>query len=176
MGTGEELGLEDLRLWSLGAWIHALARRDPVPAGGALALATLAGASALAAKTARLSGRPSERWEERAGNLLSEASRDGELYAHAVRGGSAEVRASLEATLGALEEAVCLLQELAPLFSGVGPALAADAAAAERLARAGARTLSVNLAANLEAWAERAPGLDELARRWAELRDRLEAS
>ncbi|MFU8858337.1 MAG: hypothetical protein ACNA8S_15195, partial [Deferrisomatales bacterium] len=88
--------------------------------------------------------------------------------------GAGAVHASLEATLGALGEAVTLLEELAPLFRGLGPALAADAAAAERLARAGAQTLSLNLAANLAAWAGRSPGLDPLARRWSELRARLE--
>lgn len=168
--------MEDLTSCTLGEWVWALARRDPVPAGGALALATLAGAAALAGKAARLSGHPARAWEERAGRFLAEAERDGPLYAAAARGDAEAARASVEATLGALEQAVTLLEDLAPLFDGLSPALAADAAAAERLARAGAQTLSLNLAANLSAWAARDPGLDGLAARWREVRGRLEAA
>lgn len=168
--------MEDLRNCTLGEWVWALARRDPVPAGGALALATLAGASALAAKAARLSGQPSQGWEDRAEGFLSEAERDGPLYAEAARGDADAARTSLEATLGALEEAVSLLEDLAPLFGGLDPSLAADAAAAERLARAGAQTLSLNLAANLSAWSPRDPDLGALARLWHALRDRLESA
>lgn len=168
--------MEDLRNCTLEVWIHALARRDPAPAGGALALATLAGTAALAAKTARLSGGSPRRWEERAERFLTEAQRDGPLYAAAARGGVEAARASLEATLDSLEEALALLDDLAPLFDALSPALAPDAAAAERLARAGAQTLSANLAANLSAWPERVPGLDGLAARWREVRARLEAS
>jgi len=168
--------VEALEEQTLGAWVRALARRDPVPAGGALALATLAGAAALAAKAARLSGRSPGAWEARAEDLLGEAERDGELYLRAVRGGPEGIQASLDASLEALEKAVGVVEDLAPLFTGVSPALAADVAAAERLARAGAQTLSVNLAANLSAWAGRASGLPEAAERWAELRARLEAA
>jgi hypothetical protein len=172
----EQETMKDLQNWSLAEWIGALARRDPVPAGGALALATLAGAAGLAAKAARLSGRPSRGWEDRARRFLAEAERDGPLYAAAARGGADAAKASLGATLDALEEAVCFLEDLAPLFGGLGPALAADAAAAERLARAGAQTLSLNLAANLSAWAARGPDFGTEAQRWLALRDRLEAA
>ncbi len=168
--------MEGLEQQTLGAWVHALARRDPVPAGGALALATLAGAAALAAKAARLSGRPPGPWEERAAEFLREAKRDGELYLQAVRGGAGGIQASLDASLEALEKAVGAIEDLAPLFSGVSPALAADVAAVERLARAGAQILSVNLAANLSGWAGRAPGLPVAAERWTGLRARLEAA
>lgn len=166
--------MEDLRNCTLEEWVRALARRDPVPAGGALALATLAGAAALAAKAARLSGDPSQGWEDRAGRFLAEAERDGPLYAAAARGGADAARASLGATLDALEEAVSLLEDLAPLFGGLGPSLAADAAAAERLARAGAHTLFLNLAANLSAWGARGPDVGAEAQRWLALQDRLE--
>lgn len=168
--------MDALEQQTLGAWVDALARRDPVPAGGALALATLAGAAALAAKAARLSGRSPRPWEARAAALLREAERDGELYLRAVRGGAEAVQASLDASLEALEKAVGVIEDLAPLFSGVSPALAPDVAAAERLARAGAQTLAVNLAANLSAWAGRAPGLPAAAERWSGLRARLEAA
>ncbi|MEW6489457.1 MAG: cyclodeaminase/cyclohydrolase family protein [Thermodesulfobacteriota bacterium] len=168
--------MEDLRNHTLEEWVRALARRDPVPAGGALALATLAGGAALAAKAARLSGRPAQAWEERAERFLAEAQRDGLLYKAAAGGDPGAAKASLEATLEALEEAVSLLEDLGPLFGGLGPSLTADVAAAERLARAGAQTLSLNLAANLSAWAARDPRLGAEAQRWLALRDRLEAA
>lgn len=168
--------METVAEWTMGAWVRALARQDPVPAGGALALATLAGAAALAAKAARLGGGPTERWEARAKDFLREADRDGALYLQAVRMGEEGVRACLEAGLEALEKAVGALEDLGDLFAGLSPALAADVAAAERLARAGAQTLSLNLAANLSAWAGCDAGLAGFAPRWAGLRARLEAA
>jgi len=163
-----------LESWSLAEWVYALARRDPTPAGGALALATLAGAAALAAKAARLAGLSAEGFEAGAHHFLAAAERDGELYRLAARGGADAVRASLQASLDDLGSAAEFLEELGPLFEELGPGLGADLSAAERLARAAARTLSVNLAVNLSAWSERWGGLEDLAASWRGLRARLE--
>jgi formiminotetrahydrofolate cyclodeaminase len=165
-----------LESWSLAEWLQGLARRDPTPAGGALALTTLAGAAALAAKVARLGGVTVPGFEAGARYFLRAAERDAELYAGAAGGEPEALRASLQASLDDLGSAAEFLEELSPLFPRLKPGLEADLAAAERLARAAARTLSVNLAVNLSAWSERCGGLEDLAARWRGLRARLESA
>jgi len=159
---------------SLGEWIHALACQDPTPAGGALALTTLSGAAALAAKVARLAGRPEGGFEAAASHFLSAAEKDSELFVRATAGSSEALRASLEASLEDLDSAAEFLEDLGPLFADLNPGLEADLSAGERLARAAARTLSLNVAVNLSSWSERCDGLDDLATRWRGLRSRLE--
>ena len=154
-------------------WIEALARRSPTPAGGALALVSLAGAAALAAKVARLTGMGAEPFDTMARAFLEGATRDGESYAAAVRGGLAEVRACLSLGLEHLRSAVAFLESLGPLFSGLEPGLAADVAAAERIGRAAAQTCLVNLAVNLSAWSAAVDKAGELAVALKELRARL---
>ncbi len=166
--------MADLASWPLGEWVEALSRRDPTPAGGALALATLAGAAALAAKVARLSGLPAERFEQGAHRFLAAAERDGDLYVRAARRVPEAAGQSLRASLDDLEAAAAFLDRLGPLFPRLGQNVAADLSTAERLARAAAQTLSINLAVNLSAWGERCEGSEGLADRWRELRARLE--
>ncbi len=164
-----------LRLHTLEEWIRALAVGTPTPAGGALALVSLAGAAALAAKVARLSGRDPTELEGLAGAFLKGAERDGAAYSAAVRGGADEVRACLSLTAGHVESALRLLELLAPLFDGLPASLAADVAAAERVSRAAARTCLMNLAVNLSEWAGRADGLEPFQADLARCKRRLEA-
>jgi formiminotetrahydrofolate cyclodeaminase len=158
---------------TLEEWIQVLARRSPTPAGGALALVSLAGAAALSAKMARLGGQRTESFESLARAFLEGAARDGESYSAAARGGAAEKRACLSLTLEHLRSAVAFLESLGPLFSGAEPDLAADVAAAERIGRAAAETCLVNLAVNLSVWSEAAGGGAEFAAALQELRERL---
>jgi formiminotetrahydrofolate cyclodeaminase len=155
-------------------WIDALARETPVPAGGALALVTLAGSAALAAKVARLTGRDPDLYDHWAEGFLKGAERDGEAYLAARNGSAADIRACLGLSVEQLESAVSFLESLEALFEGLSPALKADAAAAERGGRASARTLLVNLAVNLAEWSERVPGLDQVASSLADLQRRLQ--
>jgi hypothetical protein len=159
---------------TLRTWIDALSRETPVPAGGALALVTLAGSAALAAKVARLTGRDPDPYDHWAEGFLAGAERDGEAYLAARNGSAADVRACLALSVGHLESAVSFLESIEALFAGLSPALKADAAATERGGRASARTLLVNLAVNLSEWSERLPGLDQVASSLADLRRRLQ--
>ena len=159
---------------TLEGWIRALARETPTPAGGALALATLAGAAALCAKVAGLAGRPPGRLEGLAIAFLEGAERDGALYLAAVRGGNAEEAACLRAGGEDLERALDLLDEIGGLFAGLATSLAADVAAAERMSRAAARTLLVNLAVNLSEWSGSLPGSGRFAATLETLRGRLD--
>jgi len=166
----------DFDTWSLGDWLHALARQDPTPAGGALALVTLAGTAALAAKAARLAAVPAAGFEAAAHHFLKAAEVDSELFVEAARGEPEALRKSLQASLDDLSSATEFLEELGPLFPKLNPGLEADLSAAERLARAAARTLSVNVAVNLSSWTGRCGRLDDLAARWRGLRAQLEKS
>lgn len=168
--------MEPVAEWTVGEWVEGLARRTPTPAGGALALVTLAGAAALAAKMARLRGRAFGHLETAAAGFLGGAGADGPAYQAARRGGEAEARASLALGLAHLGQAAALLEALHPVFDGLPPGLAADVAAAEGLARASARVLLVNLAVNLDRWGERFPGLGDVAGELDALRARLEAA
>ncbi|NTU59556.1 MAG: hypothetical protein HGA98_00680, partial [Deltaproteobacteria bacterium] len=55
--------MKNLSELTLPAWVAALGGREPVPAGGALSLVTLAGASSLAEKVQRVLGRDSSGFE-----------------------------------------------------------------------------------------------------------------
>lgn len=161
--------------WSLGPWIEALSLRRPTPAGGALALATLAGSAALAAKIAAIAGLPPGGFERRAAAFLEAAARDAALYPRADAGPEA-VRDSLASEIDHLEQGVAFLEALSGLFSGLPEDLRADAAAGERLARAACRTLLANLAVNLDRWSGRVGGLEAVAERLERLRADLETA
>jgi formiminotetrahydrofolate cyclodeaminase len=167
--------LDSLTDRSLKSWIEALSHSVPVPAGGALALVTLAGSAALAAKVARIAGNGPGLYDRWAWGFLEAAQQDGEAYLAARHGTVADVRGCLALTTEHLEQAVELLESLAPLFEGLSPALKADAAAAERAARASACTLLVNLAVNLSQWTDEYPDLGESASNLAALKARLES-
>lgn len=162
--------------WTVEEWLHALGHRKPTPAGGALALMTLAGAAALAAKIARLAGRDPAAFDAWTGTFFAGAEGDGEAYRAAVREGAEGVGRCLGLGVDQATEAVGFLEALGPLFPALSPGLRADVAAAERLGRAAAQTLLVNLAVNLQAWAGRADGLDSVAASLEALRARLEAA
>ncbi len=158
----------------LGDWIAALAGSSPTPAGGALALVTLAGAAALAAKLARLAGdHDPDRHRERADRFLRAAGDDARGYGPAARRGGAAARAFLGQGLAQAEAAVALLDDLAGLGPRVPAPARPDVTAAAGLAREGARVLVANLRANLDAWAPRLAPAGPLAERVAGLEARL---
>lgn len=160
---------------SLKSWIETLSRAAPVPAGGALALVTLAGSAALAAKVARIAGSSAGAYGRWSWGFLEAAHKDGEAYLAAYHGTVEDVRGCLALTTEHLAQAVEFLESLAALFESLSPELKADAAAAERAARASARTLLVNLAVNLSQWADQYPDLGESASNLAALEARLES-
>lgn len=159
---------------SLRTWIDALSRKEPTPAGGALALITLAGSAALVAKVARLSGREPVRFERMADGFLEAAESDSRTYREACRAGDAAMRDCLELGLRHLSEAVEFLESVATVFEGLSPALSADVAAAERAGRASARTLFVNLAVNVSEWSSVKDGLETVTSELRRLSVRLE--
>jgi formiminotetrahydrofolate cyclodeaminase len=167
----EEVDLSGL---TLAQWTAALSERAPVPAGGALACVTAAGAAALASKVARLRGFSSLQLSELARSFLRAAEEDGENYAKAVTLGGEAKDACLDADREHLERAVEFLENLAELFPDLPSPLAADVAAAGRLGRAAARTLLVNLAVNASQWSERSAA-GAIAEKLEELKARLEA-
>jgi formiminotetrahydrofolate cyclodeaminase len=133
-------------------WVAALESRAPVPAGGALALVTLAGAAALAGKVLRIRQREASAYEGLSRLFLFAAGEDGDSYGAAKREGPAGMFRCLQAGLHHLETAVNLLEALGESFEDLPPGLAADMAASGRLAHAAAQTLLVNLAVNLAEW------------------------
>jgi len=161
--------------WDLGHWIEALARGRPTPAGGSLALVTLAGAAALAAKVSAIAGLPAAGFEALAADFLGAARRDAALYPRADAGPD-EVRAALEREAVHLERGVEFLGVLGDVFPGLPEVLAADVAAGERLSRAACRTLLANLAVNLGRWSGEVDGLEGLARSLRRLREELESA
>ncbi len=166
---------DDVEEWHLGPWIEALARRRPTPAGGSLALVTLAGAAALTAKVSAIAGRPPAGFEGLAEGFLEAARLDAALYPRSDAGPDA-VRATLDAEAAHLERGVEFLRALGEVFPGLPEALAADVAAGERLSRAACRTLLANLAVNVGRWSETVDGLDGVVERLRRLRGELEAA
>lgn len=168
MGPLSSLSLED--------WLSALAGPRALPAGGALALVTLAGASALAAKVLGRCGGDAVALEAIADRFLAAAEEDAEGYARAAREGGGALSACLAVGIDHLEDSLSLAEVLGEAFGGVPAALAADLAAAEGLARASARALLVNLAVNLSEWSDAlgdAPELESLRGRMDRARERL---
>lgn len=162
---------------TLEAWARALAGPDPVPAGGALALVTLAGAAALGAKLAAIGGRDPAALSEVAGFFLEAAEEDAATYAATLAGGEAKL-SCVDAGLHHLEAALEALERLQGLFDGLPPHLSADVAAAARLARASAQTLLVNLAVNASQWGDclAGPVFDRMLQDLGELKSRLGAA
>ncbi|GAB4261500.1 MAG: hypothetical protein Kow0092_11080 [Deferrisomatales bacterium] len=158
---------------ALDPWIQALAAREPTPAGGALALVTLAGSAALAAKVIRIAGGDWPRGDVLAREFLEGADRDARAY-RAAAAASESRRACLDLGLEQVGEGIRFLEGLAPWFDRLPEPLRADLAAAERLARAACRTLLVNLAVNLDAWADDEALGARVAGELAALRARLE--
>ena len=161
--------------WDLGHWLEALARERPTPAGGSLALVTLAGAAALVAKVSAIAGRPAAGFEALAADFLEGARRDAVLYPRADAGPD-EVRAALEGEAVQLERGVEFLEALGQVFPGLSEALVADVVAGERLSRAACRTLLANLAVNLGRWSGQVDGLEGVARSLRRLRGELESA
>lgn len=159
---------------SLEEWTALLASREPVPAGGALSLVTLASVAALAAKIVRLRGLDPLLFETAAPLFLQRADEDADAYRKATRERGGAEENCMEVGFGHLEAALRFLEALSDRFSGFPPTLAADLAACGRLARASADTLLLNLAVNLSAWTDRLERGDEMARRLDALRSRLE--
>ncbi len=159
---------------TLAEWTRDLAGPRPTPAGGALALVSLAGAAALATKLARLLNEETRDLEEHAPWFLAAAEEDTTAYRRASRGGEGR-RRCLEAQRDHLERALGLLDRVDGLFEKAPPALAADVTAAERIARAAARGLLLNLAVNLALWADETDGLEPIAAELEGLRARLGA-
>lgn len=158
---------------TLADWISALAGPHPTPAGGALSLVSVAGASALGAKIARALHKPGEDLEELAAGLLAAALEDAEAYRKASRNVGAR-RRCLEIQVRHLERSIAVLDRLGALFPDAPPELAADVTAGERIARAAARGLLLNLAVNLSAWAGEPKGLETFGEALSVFRDRLE--
>ncbi len=136
----------------LGAWIAALAGPAPTPAGGALALVSLAGAAALGAKLARLAGDDPGPYRERADGFLAAAGDDARGYGPAARRRGAVARAFLGTGIAQAKTAVALIEDLAGLATRVPAAVRPDVGAAAGIARESARVLVANLRANLDAW------------------------
>jgi hypothetical protein len=147
-----------------------------VPAGGSLALVTLAGAAALAAKVERLGGGYPTELADLSAFFLDAAEEDAAAYAASSGGADARLRC-LDAGLVHLEAALELLDRVGALFEGLPPHLSADVAAAGRLARASAQTLLVNVAVNSSQWSEGVGSVEVDRVLWAlaTLKDRLEA-
>jgi hypothetical protein len=173
--TARRRGGTDVEHWDLGNWIEALARRRPTPAGGSLALVTLAGAAALTAKVSAIAGGPPGGFERLAADFLEAARLDAALYPRADARPEA-VRAALEGEVAHLERGVEFLGALGEVFAGLPEALVPDVAAGERLSRAACRTLLANLAVNLGRWSGRVDGLDGVAESVRRLRGELEVA
>ncbi len=156
----------------LDEWIESLGGEAPTPAGGALALVTLAGAAALTGKVARLAGRAPDRLLGLARGLLAAADEDTRGYPRARCGGGAPARAFLSRGADRVEEALEIVRAAGELRPRVGPDVAADLEAAEGLARQAAEVLLTNLEVNLSAWAGRIPDPEPLAARLDRLRSR----
>ncbi len=156
----------------LGKWIEELGGEAPTPAGGALALVTLAGAAALVGKVARLAGRGPDPFPGLARGLLAAADEDARGYPRARSGGGDPARAFLARGADRVEEALVIVRAARELRGRVGPEVAADLEAAEGLARRAAEVLLSNLEVNLSAWAGRIPDPEPLAARLEGLRSR----
>jgi formiminotetrahydrofolate cyclodeaminase len=144
--------VQNLSELTLLGWVSALGGKTPVPAGGALSLVTLSGASSLAEKVVRNLGRDSSALEGLSLLFLLAASEDAASYAAARKEGPDAARRCLETGLRHLETTLDLLGVLSVSFDEIPPPLVADMAAAGRLARASAETLIANLAVNLTEW------------------------
>jgi hypothetical protein len=158
----------------LAAWVETLAGRAPVPAGGALALATLAGAAALASKMARLAQADGRPFRESAHFFLRAAEEDGESYAEALARRKDAADRCLDRGMEHLERAVSFVEEVGTTFGEMAAHLKADVAAAAGLGRASARVLLVNLAVNVSQWSREAGNAAEASARLEDLRERLE--
>ena len=154
----------------LDEWIERLGGEAPTPAGGALALVTLAGAAALVGKVARLAGVGPERLVGLARGLLAAAEEDARGYPRARSGGGAPARAFLARGADRVEQALEIVRAAGELRGRVAPDVAADLGAAEGLARQAAEVLLANLEVNLAAWAGRIPDPEPLGARLDRLR------
>lgn len=164
-----------LRELPLGGWIEALLGNAPVPAGGALALTTLAGAAALTGKMARLRRIDDRFFSRLAEYFLSASEEDASNYAAALAGSEGALEHCLSVGAEHLERAVTFLEEVESAFPELPPAIAADVAAASGLGRAAARILLVNLAVNLSAW-DAAANAAAISALLQELKGRLQAA
>jgi len=132
--------------FDLDRWLMTIAKTDPTPAGGSLALVTLAGAAALASKCSRLSGMEYELFDKYA-ELMSEFSaEDARLYKNFTKGGKEEALAAVEAGLLHIHSAIGLCEELKKLE--VKESLRLDSDAAFSLAFESALVLLKNFGNN----------------------------
>jgi hypothetical protein len=157
----------ELDLWK---WLKLLASHDPTPAGGSLALATLAGAAALASKCARLSGASHAGYDGFASDFQNFAGQDCEIYSALTSDDEAKIRHAILESLGHAQAALEFLELSSASKVYFKPVLLPDLNAALTLAATSANILLDNLEANLQLGViAPQPLIDQLA----EFRDRL---
>lgn len=152
-----------------GDWISALGSNKPLPAGGALALVTLAGAAALTAKVARTAGLPASEFIEFSGAFQRFADEDCRLYVDASTADPSKLRTAAETSLHHLETAHSFPEAAGQLTNKVGQALQGDLEAAIWLSMTASIVLANNLKENLALWGMRCAELADIAKRIEEL-------
>jgi formiminotetrahydrofolate cyclodeaminase len=144
---------------NLKPWLELMASHDPTPAGGSLALATLAGGAALASKCARLSGAPHQTFDTFICDFHRFAAQDCDAYAALVSGDPAKADEAQRVSLRHLQSGLEFLEKASALKGGCKSVLAPDLNAACGLAAAAIRVLLGNLEANASTSAKRGVSL-----------------
>jgi formiminotetrahydrofolate cyclodeaminase len=131
-------------------WLEQLSSNDPTPAGGSLALVTLAGAAALASKCARLSGADHWDFDVFAADLSRYAVEDCGAYDALVSGDEGVALSAVKMSLTHVGRALELVELASGLQGGCSAPLMPDLRAASSLAVNATEVLLDNLEGNLE--------------------------
>ena len=110
----------------LAQWLNLLEKQGPEAAGGALALATAAGAAALAAKCALIAGGAPAPYGELSKRLAAFAGEDGEAYKNIHSGDPQKAGDGFNASLVHIETTIALVQQLMELQKNVPDRIATE--------------------------------------------------
>lgn len=133
-------------------WFSRFLGPSPTPAGGSLALLTLAEAAALSVKLFRLAGRPQGEMENFAVDFVVFAEEDASFYLQALKGTGADREDLLKAGERHMSKAAKFLEKIRTARKTATPLSAPDYDAVITLGEAALKVLEVNLKANEHLW------------------------
>jgi len=134
--------------FKLNTWLDLLATSDPTPAGGSLAMVTLAGAASLASKCARLSGVDNTNFKSFSNDFNQFALDDVAVYEDIKNSGSRGTAEALAESAKHIRKAIELLEAIVRLRSSCNKLVKPDCEASLRLAHSAIGVLLVNMEAN----------------------------